>query len=194
MAFLIEDIRTTSPKPGQLYLFDANVWLAVLDINFTSTFSQYYTNFFEEVLKNNLQPKASIVIPSLLLSEIMNRLMNDIYYKEFCLKNPKPESISKATHYKKTYRTSKEYQYDFSSACQSIRSYHQHVKLLSDHLDKFTFKALTKKIPLHLDFNDHIYCQIAKSQNLAIVTADKDYSIDDIIIITSNPHLLQLRK
>ena len=193
MGFFITDIKTASPQPGQLYLFDANVWLAVLDSNFTTPFSQYYTDFFDKVLSNELQPKCSVVMPSLLLSEVLNRLMNDIYYREFCLKNPKPDDVAKHTHYKKAYRSSADYSIDLASACQSIRSYHQYVKLLSDNLDKHTFKTLTKKIPAHLDFNDHLYCQMAKMQNLVIVTGDKDFMVEDVSILTSHPALLRLQ-
>jgi predicted nucleic acid-binding protein len=194
MPFLITDVRKVSPAPGARYLFDANVWLSVLDLNFQTKFSPPYEDFFDSVYGSMLDPKPKIVLPSLLLSEILNRLVNDIYYKEYCLANPKPETMTKHKHFKDFYRVSKEYEQDFAMACGSIRGYHQNVELLSDDLNQFSFKDLTKNIPLHLDFNDHLYCQLAKKKGLTIVTGDHDFAVEDIPIITSHPKLLALKK
>lgn len=192
MAFLIEDVRKESPAPGCKYLFDANVWLAVLDINFSEHFLTPYVDFFNSVYESRLSPKATIVMPSILLSEVFNRLMNDIFYKNFLISHPKSDDQTKASHYKKVYRRAPEYAKDISIAAAQIRAYHQNVTFLSDSFDTFTFKQMTKNIPIQLDFNDHLYCLLAKKLGLTVVTHDSDFAVEDIRILTTRRDLLQL--
>jgi predicted nucleic acid-binding protein len=191
MPYQISDIRSYKPKPADKFLFDANVWLAILDSNFQSRFSPDYENFFNKIIVNNLNPKATIVMPSLLLSEVLNRYMHDIFYKEFLNRNPLAPGQSAYT--KHDYRDNPQYQIDFGMACASLRSYHQQVAFISDNLSQFTFKKILKNIPVNLDFNDHIYCQLAIQQGLIIVTMDRDFAVEDIPILTTHPALLKLK-
>jgi predicted nucleic acid-binding protein len=189
MPYLIQDIKKSKPIAGGKYLFDANIWIYVLDSNFSKPFVKSYIDFFNAIIENKLSPKATVVLPSLLISEILNRRINDIYYNEFCISNPRGE-MAKPQHYKTVYRISDNYKLDLEMACKEIRDYNIGLTLLSDNFDKLTFKKVLKNIPHHLDFNDHIFCTLAKEQDLIIVTNDQDFKVEDVNIITSNPKLL----
>ncbi len=193
MPFLIQDAKKATPIPGGKYLFDANIWLGILDPTFSNPYSKYCEDLFNSVIENKLTPKATVVLPTILISEILNRLIKDIYYSEFCLSNPMPAGMNKSQHYKDIYRTSSEYKTDLDIACKSIRDYNHGLTLISDNLNTLTFKKILKNIPVHLDFNDHIFCTLAKEQDLIIVTNDKDFRVEDVKIITSHSKLLQFK-
>ncbi|HEV2478083.1 MAG TPA: hypothetical protein VGS79_00405 [Puia sp.] len=195
MSFLIEDIRRHKAVEGGKYLFDANIWLAILDANFSKSYMPPYEALFEDVITHKTVRSAKVVMPSLLLSEILNRYMNDIFYLEFCKRNPNTAGTPKHQHYKRTYRPSPDYARDLDAACSEIRQYSANNGLcfLSDNLDKFTFKQLTKDIPVYLDINDHLYAQIARAQGLIIVTNDGDFWVEGVKVVTGNPNLLKLK-
>lgn len=191
MPFLVDDIRKAQPQDGYKYLFDTNVWLAVLDPIFNDQYYAPYVNFFNGIINDN-KSKAKIAMPGLLLSEIINRMLNDIYYKEFCISNPCPVDKNKSWHYKKIYRVSSNYKSDLDDVCASIRDYHAKIEFVSDNLFKYSCKQLIKNIPLHLDINDYLFCKMALEQNLIIVTNDADFIIEDIHILTARKELLRL--
>ncbi len=194
MAFNVRDIRKSTPQDNRKYLFDANVWLSVLD-DFYLTSGRYkpYIEFFNKIITNKIAPTATIVIPSLLISEIINRVMNDIYYYHFCLDNEPPPGMTKQQHFKKVYRSSENYVSDLEELCSNIRDYHNKITFISDDLDQYTCKALIKNIPSHLDFNDYVYSKIALKQNLIVVTNDADFKVENIEILTTHPSLINLQ-
>lgn len=191
MPYLIKDIRGAKPLNGYRYLFDANVWLAVLDPSYSNRDYVPYVSFFNSIIGNSVVKDAVIVVPGLLLSELLNRLINDIYYKEYCVTNTPLPTEKKHKHFK-TYRRSDQYKTDFALACASIRDYHSKIEFISDNLDQYSCRDLIKNTPTHLDFNDYMYTKMAMEQGLIVVTNDGDFQVEDIHILTSNPGLLTL--
>ena len=194
MSFLISDIRKAKAESRFRYLFDANIWLAVLDDTFYKPEYKPYTDFFNSIINNTHVSDAKIAMPCLLLSEILNRLISDIYYPEFqTYRNNYPQDgQSKSSHIKNKYRVHPDYAIDLENACASIRAYHDKLEFVSDNLNKYTCKTLIKKIPLHLDINDYLFSKMALEQGLVIVTNDADFKVEDIYIITSRRDLLDL--
>ena len=193
MAYIVNDIKIAKAQSGFRYLFDANIWLAVLDSTFYTYQYQPYIKLFNSIINENDVRDASIVIPSLLLSEIINKIINRIYYEEFKLNHPLFPNQSKHDHFKNSYRVSQQYSNDLENVCASIRDYHMKIEFVSDELDQYSCKDLIKKIPSHLDINDYIYSKMALSQGLVIVTNDSDFKVEDIHIVTSRPTLLALQ-
>ena len=195
MSFQVSDIRNCHPKNGCTYLFDANVWLSVLYDFYNSPHYLPYTRFFNEIIRNITAPTARIGVPSLLLSELINRAMNDIHYHEYCFSvSPKNKKQTKHNHYKNNYRKSAHYIADLEDVCSNIRDYYQKIAFISDELNLYTCNTLIKKIPAHLDINDYMYATIARSQNLIIVTNDADFMIEDVQVLTTRPSLLNLMR
>src|SRR4051812_22406117 len=116
MPYQISSLKLCKPVAGTRYLFDANVWLMILDTNFSTRHSPPYENFFNDVYSKKDGIDVSIVMPSLLLSEVLNRLMNDIYYCEFLRSNPIPAGMKKHEHHKHVYRCSEQYAQDLAAA------------------------------------------------------------------------------
>jgi hypothetical protein len=191
MAFLITDVKNENPKSGTSYLFDANIWLAILDENFKKSFYNSSINFFNKIINNSVVNGAKIAIPSMLLSEVINRLLKDVYFIEYLSENSNLEKTNYI--YKNVYRKSDKYKEDLEIICSSIRDYHQHIHFVSDNANKYTCKQLIKNIPVHLDMNDYMYTKIAKEQGLVIVTNDGDFQVEDIPIYTSHNGLLSLK-
>lgn len=194
MAFFISDINNAKPENGFRYLFDTNIWLAVLEPSYYRWDYKPYISFFNNIINSTNGNTAKIAMPCLLLSEVLNRLMNDIYYEEFKKRrNNFPQPNQKiSSHKKNEYRSSADYATDLESACASIRAYHQKIEFVSDNLDKYSCKDLIKDIPLHLDINDYLFSKMALEQGLIIVTNDSDFSVEDIHVITAQKTLLQL--
>ena len=67
MPYRIRNIQRAVPQPGAKYLFDANVWLAVLDPTFQNHYSKHYVDFFDAVINSKKKTKAVISFPYLLL-------------------------------------------------------------------------------------------------------------------------------
>lgn len=195
MSLTIEDVKKYRPVEGGKYLFDANIWLAILDLNFSKPYMAAYEDLFDDIITQRSARGTKVVIPSLLLSEVLNRYMNDIFYKEFCYKNPISAGMQKHEHYKHVYRVHADYSHDLSVACDSVRQYSKSngLTFLSDNLDKFTFKQLIKNIPTFLDINDHMYAEIARAQGITVVTNDGDFKVEGITVVTGNPGLLKLK-
>lgn len=191
MPYLIEDIKIAKPQSGHRYLFDANVWLAVLEPIYSSKPFRPYVNFFNSIINETVVKDAVIVVPGLLLSELLNRLINDIHYKEYCLSDVPLPHENKHAHFKK-YRRSKQYKVDIEIACSSIRDYHRKIEFVSDNLEQYSCKDLIKNIPTHLDINDYMYSKMALEQGFVIVTHDGDFQVEDVTVITSHPDLLKL--
>jgi hypothetical protein len=192
MPYIISDIRKVKPQRGYRYLFDANIWLAILDDTFNYYEYKPYISFFNSILNNTFVSDATVVIPCLLLSELLNRLINDIYYKEFCVNNPPALNQTKKNHFKKIYREDPQYAIDMENACSSIRDYHSKIEFVSDNIHDYSCKDLIKNIPTHLDINDYLYTKMALAQGLVIITNDKDFKVEDIHIYTSQAELINL--
>lgn len=190
MAFLITDVQNENPQSGISYLFDANIWLAILDENFKKSFYSNSISFFNKIINNSIVNDAKIAIPSMLLSEVINRLLKDVYVKEFLAEQSDLDKTNNI--YKNVYRKSDQYKEDLELICASIRTYHTHIQFVSDNANKYTCKQLIKNIPVHLDMNDYMYTKIAKEQGLVIVTNDGDFQVEDIPIFTSHRGLLSL--
>jgi predicted nucleic acid-binding protein len=189
MAYLISDIKNTNPVENERYFFDANVWLAILYSFYNEPYYHAYKIFFNKIINNKIAPSARIVMPSLLVSELINRIIRDIYFYEFCNDN----GITKnALNFKTVYRKAPEYVSDFDEVCSGIRDYENKIDFVSDGVDGYKCEHLIKDIPHHLDFNDFVYSKIAKREDLILVTNDADFKVENIRILTTHQALISL--
>lgn len=192
MSYLISDIRKSSPENNEIYLFDANVWLAVLEGYFYEPQYYPYKDFFNKIIRNRVAPDAYIGMSSLLISEIINRAMKTVHYFNFCKDNKIDYRNVPKEHYKETYRKTRTYINDLEYVCSNIRDYESKIKLVSDELNLFDCKNLIKDIPPHLDMNDYLYSKMALAKNYIIVTNDSDFSVEGIRILTTLESLIKL--
>jgi predicted nucleic acid-binding protein len=189
VAYLIENITGIDPQDGKTYLFDTNIWLAVLEAYYNEHKYRNYINFFDKIVNGVPAPNSRIALTAVLLSEIINRILRDIYYHEYLNDNGLEKDTSP---YKTTYRKSAQYPIDVENICANIRAFHSKIDFISDNLNIYSCKKLIKNIPPNLDFNDHIITKICKDQGLILVTNDSDFTIEDLHIITGVHSLLAL--
>jgi hypothetical protein len=174
------------------YFFDANLWLKILKPPFHLTNKdKKYLDFFEKF--SNSPHKPVIAITALLLSEVMNRYLRDVTYSQFCKKSGQQNPPK--SYYKEVYRGSPQFQNDYISLCEDIKTFQKMYKLFPDGFGTdIRQKDILTSPPVSLDFNDHYYYKMALKNDFTIVTDDKDFFLADVEILTYNNQLLERAK
>lgn len=186
MAYNIFHLDSVKLEKRQ-YFFDANIWIKILRPQFNkSNSSKKYLSFFDSFKTNPNHPR--IVICSLLLSEVINRIMRDIAMKSYVQSQGilSPD----ASFFKTVYRNTSDYSIQYDMLCDDIKAYHTIFDLISDSAgEKIKSKHLLSSPPKGLDFNDHYYVLLAKQHKFPIITDDKDFFVEDIEVMTYNTEL-----
>lgn len=197
----ISDIRTYSVE-SQYYFLDANVWIyAFHDFDSLKNYQQPYSNLFYDIFDNE-NSTASVIVCSLLISEIINTYMKVIAINKLRLEEYNGHLPNKFD-FKRDYRN------------KHRNHFEEHFKIIKDDIsalvknDKKTLiledkgrelilkKNVIENCPVNFDFNDYYYYALLKAfkttGKISIVTNDSDWQIEDLEIITSEKTLLDLR-
>ena len=166
MADNIHYIDSYSPKSSDIFFFDNNVWMYLYCPlgNFNIKKQKRFSAFLQSI--NSV--KSTIYINSLILSEFTNRYLRIDF--EFWKKITKKYTANFKNNYIGTDRykdTVKEIQ----------RNVSQILKLCTKSSDNFNAVDLNKIFEhlQHIDFNDSYYLELARLDNLKIVTDDTDF-------------------
>jgi predicted nucleic acid-binding protein len=192
MAYNIRHIDNVGLQK-KMYFFDANLWLKILKPPFSiSKKDQKYLDFFEKFKNHPQHPK--IVVTALVLSEVINRYLREVSFRKFCKKNgvgdPPPPS-----YYKEIYRSSQQFQADYVSIGEDIKTYQNFYELIPDGLTTdIKQKDILTSPPVNLDFNDLYYYKLSLKNGFTIVTDDKDFFVEDVEVITYNNQLIEKAK
>lgn len=191
MPFQFSNVDFYSVKDHTNYFLDANIWLKVLVPKVDSSYKdKKYLTLFENIISNT---KCKIVVPALVLSEVINRILRDVHMGKFIskLKKANPSFTPDKDFYKKVFRPSEEFKIAYGLVCYDIKNYHNSIQLIPDGLGSdFKFKHILSDPPKGLDFNDYFYYNICKKNNFTIVTDDKDFWVEDVHIVTMSKSLL----
>lgn len=172
--------NNSSPKDCY-YILDSNVWLPILGIDDEPT-SQHYKIFFDKIFKLE---HAKIVLCSLQLSEILNRLLRFHARKLYDLKYKSRSGSPKFTEfYKSEYRCSEQFKLQYESIIDDIEGYFSHI-FFKDLTDA-EFSVITSFDSKKSDFNDHYLYLLAKQESAIIITHDADFFGLDIEVGTYN--------
>ena len=187
MAYLIRHIDHAALQK-KLYFFDANLWLKILKPPFNlSGKEKKYLDFFEKFKSNPNHPK--IALTALVMSEVINRYLRDVSFKQFCRKNANPDP--EPSYYKKVYRQTAQFQSDYISLCEDIKAYHNYYRFISDSFgEDIRQKDILTSPPVNLDFNDLYYYRLALMHGFTIVTDDADFFVEDVEVLTCNARLI----
>lgn len=190
MAYSVSSVQHHNVLDGNTYLLDSNIWIEILTSrNKKNPRHQRYQKLFQEILKNN---KASIVLPSLIVSEVLNRILREVSMKKFAKKNR--DTIT-SDYFKNKFRQSDEYRIAYTLLCDDIKIHSSTVKLINDEFGTtIKYKHVLSNPPSGLDFNDFYYFTLAKKNDYIIVTDDKDFWVEDVKIITESPTLISRQK
>jgi len=173
------------------YFLDANIWLKVLvPKNKLSYKDKAYLIFFEKLINNT---KVRIILPALVVSEVINRIIREVHYKKHIITIQKvtPTFVPPEGYYKNVFRNSQDYQIAYNLICDDIKSYNTSIDLISDEFGStFKFKHVMSNPPVNLDFNDYYYYNLCKKKGYFLVTDDKDFWVEDVNIVTMSDTLL----
>ncbi len=191
MAYSYSKANFYSVKDDARYFLDANIWLKILQPKLdSSNKDKEYRKLFEKIIENT---KCKIVLPALILSEVINRILRDVHMGKYVSKIRKsnPNFSPDKDFYKNVFRNTPEFKIAYNLVCDEIKNYHATIDLLNDGLGvDFKFKHILTDLPSGLDFNDHYYYQLCKKNNFILITDDKDFWVENIEIITMSSTLI----
>lgn len=187
MSYSIENLEDHVADPDRTYLIDANIWLKILSPkNKPSSTDSKYVDFFHNIIETK---GINIVVPSLIFSEVVNRILRDVHMRKFLkskgVTNPPPN------FYKDYFRPSQEFRTAYMLIADDIKIYLNHVKLINDEFgSKIKFKHVLSHFDFNLDFNDCYYYYLSKKNDYTILTHDKDFCVKGVEVLTLNQDLL----
>lgn len=191
MAYNFSKVDFYSIKDGTNYFLDANIWLKILVPKVNATYKEkQYISLFEKIIANS---KCKIVVPALVLSEVINRILRDVHMGKFInkIKKNNPSFTPDRDFYKTVFRPSEEFKIAYAMVCYEIKNYHNSIQLIPDGLGSdFKFKHILSDPPKGLDFNDFFYYNICKKNNYTIITDDKDFWVEGVEVVTLSQTLL----
>ena len=190
MSFNYSKVEFIKAQDNKNYFIDSNIWLKVLSPKLRPSRNDIlYRTFFDSITKNT---KSKIVVPALVLSEVINRILREVYYGKHIatLKKSNPSFKEDTSYYKNIYRQTEDFKIAYTMICDEIRNYHASIILINDSLGQdFSFKHILKDPPAGLDFNDYFYYQLCKKRNYILVTDDKDFWVENVEVLTQSKTL-----
>lgn len=157
-------------------IFDTNVWLSIYGItaNNTNQQTRIYSNFYKKALEN----KSKIYLLGTIASEYINRSIKMRYYAD----NTVNESlkIHQQAMYPQWIETISDEVSYLVNDCER----------LDDGFSLSNPEEMCRScIGKEIDYNDLIISEVCKNNNISLVTDDKDFSCEEIEIITRNRKL-----
>lgn len=190
MSYSYKNASTYRVEEDAQYLIDSNIWLKVLiPKNDLSRKDKEYLKLFDDIVKS----KARIVLPALVVSEVVNRIIRDVHMNKFKKKliESGKSFRNDNSFYKLEFRPSEEFKIAYTMICDDIKAYHSSVDLINDEFGtSIKSKHVLNQPPKSLDFNDNFYYQLCKKKGYVLLTDDKDFWVKDIKVITLSKTLL----
>lgn len=178
-----------SNPPKKKFLLDSNIWIKVIaPSNKPSKKDEAYQDFFYKLIEFKGK---NIVLPALIVSEVMNRLLRDVYMQKF-KKNKGVQGMQDSRFYKEYFRPSSEYRAGCMLIADEFKTYLEKIELKNDEFgQEIKYKHVLSKFDFNLDFNDSYYYYLAKKNNYCVVTDDADFCVKGVEVLTLNENLLK---
>lgn len=188
----IQKLSNSNVEPIK-YFIDANVWIySMQNPSSLKHWESKYSNFFFDIIDSDLDPQPKIILPSLLISEIINTYIRQIALPEYKTDN----GITGNFDFKRNYRVTQDYKDNFERVCDDILGYKSSIDFISDDIVMKNPDVILTIPSTNFDYNDYIYycmCQeISSKKPLKMITNDSDMAVRDIKILTENKTLLSL--
>jgi len=177
------------------YFVDANVWIYSLQkFEDLENWENTYYQFFYDIIDSTLDPKPKILLPTILLSEIINTYLRKFAIPEYKLENSIPSTT--VIDFKRDYRPTQHYKDSYEKIIDDIHGLHSSITFLDDSNIANNPSLLLNKSIGTFDYNDYLYyslCkELTKTERVIMITNDGDFQVNDFEIITSNRTLLAL--
>lgn len=169
------------------------MWIKLLRPPFNlSARDKKYMAFFEKFKNSAATPK--IAVSSLVLSEVINRIMREVAMRKYRKEQGLDDNIA-AGYYKQVYRLTDHFKGQYALLCDDIKDYHNKYEFISDSFgDGIKTKDILSRPDASLDFNDNYYVLLAKKYGFPVITDDGDFFVEDVKILTYNDGLYQKGK
>lgn len=179
----IQDVNQCVYSTGNEYLFDTNIWIHLFAPNVFE--SQTCTNVYTRMLNNIISNQCNIYTNNMIVSEIANKIAHD----EFNLLTDDPDL--KEMDYK-TFRETEHFEDTAFLISTCIRKIAMISRLCDlDRTDnELLYEFADKFADGKYDFNDMVFTEICKKNNLTLVTHDGDFKDCGVQIITANKRML----
>ncbi|MCV9387427.1 PIN domain-containing protein [Reichenbachiella ulvae] len=163
---MVTDIRHYQPSSSDRLLFDNNIWMFLFCPlgNYQQWKQDLYSDFFARCLSNS----ATILTSSLIFSEFSNaylRLDFNLWKESTSVPSP---------NYKRDYQATQDYVDTANEIKNHINSINQVSSKINDQFDQLNSNKIFQRLD-QIDFNDSYYIELAESNNLKIVTDDRDF-------------------
>lgn len=163
-------ISDYSPKPGDVFFFDNNIWMYIFCplANFQKEKKQrVYSSFFSHLLSRNLH----IYTNALVLSEFANRYLR----LDFDLVRKDPKADLRYSDFKRDFVGSDRY----NATVADVKKYMlQIVNVCQRCSDEFNSINISDVFSLfcNIGFNDSYYINLASTKKWKIVSDDSDFT------------------
>ncbi len=186
----IIQLKNANVEPTN-YFVDANVWIYSLQqFDTLAGWEDDYYQFFFDIVESPLNPK--LLMPTLLLSEIVNTFLRKIAMVEFRDSlQPLPQSFE----FKRDYRPTAHFRQKYEQMMDDIHSLRNSIRFVDDGIISKKGSLLLDKCIGNFDYNDFLYhnfcCDFCKQEKLTMLTNDGDFYVSEYNIVTSNRKLLK---
>ncbi|PZR24444.1 MAG: hypothetical protein DI539_00260 [Flavobacterium psychrophilum] len=190
MSYHISSAKFYKLEKGAKYFLDANIWIFILSPpNKPPHRIKQYLSLFDEILQDD---SIKIVVPTLLISEVINRILKMVHYPDFLRKNGTSKADINQEYYKDVFRPSQAYKDSYAVLTDDFIAYSSSIELVNDGLGtEIDYSDILENPPTDLDFNDNYYYNLALKRNYIVISDDKDFWVENIKIITQNNTLLE---
>lgn len=170
-------INDYTPRSGESFFFDCNVWI----FNFCPIggSSKAQQKIYSSFLKNIIANKARIIVNSLVLSEFSNRYLRfdfDLWKKSTDCLIPDPQ-------FKRDYIPSGRY----VATVRNVKQALENIVKLSDKMSDDFYRIELNDVHRYfekIDFNDCYYYEFCRNNDHKLVTDDQDFvKIEDEKVI-----------
>lgn len=190
MLYQIRSLKNHNIIDGD-YLFDANIWVDRIsggDLSTKGGYRNFYPIFFQNVFSTK---NARIVLPTLLISEVVNAYLHGIGMSDYAKKSKLDHNTPK--FYKEKYRKSDQFKKDLAYLLNEFKVYIDtgRVHIINDNSSVDLFDEVHSLLIKHNgDFNDLYYYKIARDNGFKIITDDIDFFLPDVEVFTLNRTLI----
>jgi hypothetical protein len=137
------------------YFVDANVWIYSLQgFNNLARWENDYYQFFFDIVDSKLNPQPKILLPSLLLSEIINTFLKKIAIPDYKVANGIPTAT--IIDFKRDYRPTQHYKDSYEQMMDDIIGIRSSIEFIDDRSIAQNPAILLNKSLGTFDFNDYL--------------------------------------
>lgn len=173
------DASSYTFSAGEKIFLDTNIWLYLFPapVGTSSNFASQYSVVFSRLISANAQP----ILSPMVLSEYLNSYIRIEWQGGYINQYPKFKDFRKSPDFTRIAASAKMFAQNILQLCQ-VHELAANILNLQQSLDDFA----TGKV----DFNDAVFIDICKQENLKLMTHDSDFQDGGIKILTINPTLL----